>query len=202
MTKRLLQFVVVAFALITLFLPFIVGYSRHPDILAPESIYRMVGLDAMALLSFQTLLGIYLPALSRLFGRSLFPIHLVAGLLAYLAALTHPVLYWVLTQPGWEAVWVPFVPAGEYRLYTSLGTIALYLLTLTVAAGLLRRRFSRWRLIHWLNYVVFPLVWIKTWQIGSDVQTTPLRYLWLVWGGLFLAGLVYRFGPRFLRAVY
>ncbi|MBI2984912.1 MAG: non-heme iron oxygenase ferredoxin subunit [Candidatus Kerfeldbacteria bacterium] len=56
---------------------------------------------------------------------------------------------------------------------------------MTVGAALLRKLVSVkrwWRRVHVLNYLVFALVWLHSWNIGSDVQGTNLRWLWLVFG--------------------
>lgn len=193
--------VVVAAALAILTLPGWVMWDLYgSDVFSESILFRLVGVYAFSLLSIQVLLGAYLPLLGALFGRSLFPIHVVLGVTTYVFAFTHPIL--LSASPGWDpaAVFLPSIPDSSYYAIVSLGRISLFLLTLTVLAGLLRNRLGPvWRRIHWLNYVIFPLIWFKSWQIGSDIRETPLEYLWLVLMALFLGGTLYRFAPRVLR---
>jgi len=38
---------------------------------------------------------------------------------------------------------------------------------------------NKWHYIHFANYAVFTSVWIHSWFLGSDVQATSLKYLWI-----------------------
>ena len=38
-----------------------------------------------------------------------------------------------------------------------------------------------WRKLHRLNYLVFALVWVHSWFIGTDTPTRLLRTVWVVY---------------------
>lgn len=73
-----------------------------------------------------------------------------------------------------------FLPE-ELRLFGLFGSLAFDLLIISTSAALLRKtKFLRkhWRIFHYLNYLIFFLVFFHSWNLGSDTQSTPLRYFW------------------------
>ena len=78
------------------------------------------------------------------------------------------------------------------------GVISLLLIIATASAGMLRNvkwAKNNWYYVHLLNYVLFLTIWVHSWVIGTDIQTTNLRYLWIFIG---VTGVVSAFA-RFYR---
>ncbi len=163
---------------------------------ASGQLFPLFGLYAFFLVWVQVVLGANMP-----FWRRSVPgldrFHRVEGPFALLFALLHPFLL-ILAIGLTRYVAKDFV-APNLKPYILLGQIQLALLVTTAGTALLRRQrwFARvWRRLHYLNYVVFSLVWVHSWFLGSDVQSTPLRWFWL----LTLASVVVSVGLRLRRA--
>jgi ferredoxin-NADP reductase len=154
-------------------------------------LFPLLGLYAYYLLWVQIIIGSQMWRL-----RSHIPwiekFHRTQGVFVLLFALLHPLL--ILSGFGLhEYLNFKFVaPAGIP--YVILGDIQLVLLVCTVVTAILRNTkwlSNHWRKIHYLNYIVFILVWIHSWNLGSDVQGSHLRFVWWVIGvtGLIVIGL-------------
>jgi predicted ferric reductase len=147
---------------------------------------RYAGAIAFALVFLQLILGLHGRRIQRwIDGPPLLPVHRSLGLAAMAFAFLHPILFawarWLRT--GQSAVVVTFWPnrqEGFYELHQFYGAIALYALVVGVLAGIFGPRLAprHWRLLHWLNLAVFILVWVHSFQIGSDTRVGPLPLLY------------------------
>jgi sulfoxide reductase heme-binding subunit YedZ len=73
----------------------------------------------------------------------------------------------------WIDAIVPF--AGAYRpLWLGLGAVSFDLLLAVIISSLLRMRlgYARWRAVHWLAYVAWPVAVVHGFGTGSDVHQT------------------------------
>ena len=155
-------------------------------------LFPLFGLLAFTMVWYQVLLGsngwwLYrrAPVLLRF--------HRTHGIIAFSFAVLHPVL--LIAAVGLTAfLQKSFVPA-ELRIYATIGTIQLVLLTIAVLVALVRRMpwlRRHWKKFHILNYVVFILIWIHSWFLGTDVQTTWLRFLWVFFALAVFVSTVFR----------
>lgn len=168
---------------------FLIGRTRTDAALA---VFPLVGLYAFTLLWIQLMLGSLMPWWRRLWPR-IETWHRVQGVFVFLFAVTHPVL--LLTGIGLERFQSKTFLDESLQTYLILGQVALLVLSLTVLTALLRKLkwVNRWwRSIHFLNYPTFLLVWFHAWNLGSDVQTTGLRWVWIGYGLTFVAAVVVR----------
>jgi len=136
---------------------------------------------AAALLGFGTLfLAIlsheYLREMRKLFGRPFMTIHHTLAVAGLVLVILHPVLLVILLRDPTQ-----FVPRFDsLRTFLMLGgRPALYLILIAVLAAVARRRLQdTWKVIHWLNYLAFVLVFAHSWMLGGNVSSTVLRFLW------------------------
>lgn len=155
-------------------------------------IFPLVGLYAFYFVWAQLLLGScinVLRPLSKWFERW----HRVQGIFALLFALSHPLL--IVIGYGLEPYLQKQFISDDLAVYVLLGQIQLFVLLVTVTAAILSRLpFIKryWQYIHMANYVVFIMVWIHSWFIGSDVRITPLKYLWWGFGVTMILSTVWR----------
>jgi sulfoxide reductase heme-binding subunit YedZ len=66
---------------------------------------------------------------------------------------------------------IPFT--GSYRpFWLGLGAVAFDLMLAVIVTSLLRRRlgYERWRIVHWLVYVCWPVALLHSLGIGSDAR--------------------------------
>ena len=82
----------------------------------------------------------------------------------------------------------------------ALGTLALYALIISVSAALMRKKIPRlWRSLHMFNYLVFYLILVHSLRLGSELQDGALRYLWLSYAVIVVAGQIYRLREGFKK---
>lgn len=149
-------------------------------------LFPLVGLYAFMFVWLQLMIGSNINYLRRVYPRiELF--HRTEGIFAILFAMVHPTMrYFGLGLDPLEYLKTQqetVVPA--LQVYLWLGYFQLTLLTVAVAAALLRKTKllqKHWRKFHYFNYIVFVSVWIHGWFLGSDVQYSALRYLWIFVG--------------------
>ena len=102
----------------------------------------------------------------------------------------HPLTY--ALQTGSLSVLVPiWSPLRDFLTWASRP--ALYLILIASAAAVVRTRIkSRWKFIHWLNYVAFFLIFVHARLLGSDVGGGILRFPWTVMAAIVLGVLVHK----------
>lgn len=153
---------------------------ESPDMSA--AIFPLVGLYALLLVWTQVMLGSLMPLWQKIFPK-IFVFHRAEGVFALLFATLHPLL--LIGGIGLAPFMAnDFVSPAQVK-YVLLGKTVLMLVYLTVATALLMRQkiLNRWwRKIHILNYAVFVGAWIHSWNLGSDIQSTNLQYLWIGFG--------------------
>ena len=90
---------------------------------------------------------------------------------------------------------VPFT-SGYKTLRVAAGTVAFDLLIVLIGSSLLRVRFgyARWRVLHWLAYVAWPLALVHFLSIGTDARSGWGLGLGLVCLAAVLAAVGVRFG--------
>lgn len=204
---RYLKIALPIFALIILLIP---GYTYlvvNSNLTAATDftstiffVFRLIGLYAFTLIWFQLILGPFMNPLSRLYGGKVLRLHRITGTLAFCLALTHGFLFhlgsFLLAKDSYNFLGSIEKYVGSNQLfYGWLGPIALTLLVATVTTALLMRRryFNKyWRKIHFLNYLIFILVWLHSFNVGSDTQTEPLKTLYLFFMLTFLISFYYR----------
>ncbi len=150
----------------------------------------------------QVMIGAFVKPINKLFGGRMIRYHITQGLLAYLFIFMHPLFYGLynIVSVGFISGLLKLLPnfATTQEVYINFGRTALVLLSIGVAAGLLRTRpfiTKYWRLFHFLNYVAFIFVLIHSYYIGSDTHETPFIYLYPI----FVLGLI---GAFLYRRVY
>lgn len=147
------------------------------------SIFPLFGLYALTLVWFQVMLGSLQPLWEKIWPK-IVSFHRTQGLFALLFALTHPTLLFVTV--GLRSYLARDFVAPDQVKWMYFGYTALFIMLLTISTALLRRRRSMakwWRKIHILNYVLFASAWIHSYNLGTDIQSTGLKYLWY-WYGL------------------
>jgi DMSO/TMAO reductase YedYZ heme-binding membrane subunit len=157
--------------------------------------FPLVGLYAFTFVTAQVLIATNLYSLTKLWPGTI-RYHRAQGIFALLFAVLHPLFiligfgaatffsYSGYLRPGVSAGWI--VPA----------IIALAILLLTVSTAVLAwsgRRVAWWRNVHRLNYLVFALVWLHSWFIGTDTQTHLVRAVWVVYLALVIASTTSRY---------
>ncbi|MBI5405075.1 MAG: hypothetical protein HY976_02515 [Candidatus Kerfeldbacteria bacterium] len=166
------------------------------------AIFPLVGLYALTLVWAQVILGSNLG-----FWGTVFPgirtFHRAEGIFALLFALAHPALRSFGYGPTelWNDPTLG-VSAGN-EIWLVVGYLQLFLMILTVSTALLMRTklvAKHWHRIHYANYAVFGLAWLHSWWLGSDVQSTGLKYVWWFFAATAIAAVGTKIAVRRQRA--
>lgn len=157
-------------------------------------LYPLDGLMAFTFVAMQALIGSNMLRLRLIFKR-IMSFHRLQGVLALFFILLHPAM--VITTFGLGNTLNRNIVAPEMKIYILLAQIALVIVLTTISTAIIAWKLQKltgtWRKIHLLNYFVFPLVWIHSWFVGSDIQQTPLKYLWIIYMLVFIPAVIQRF---------
>lgn len=188
--KRIAQVVLAGFYILCLSLPvyfffnerggagFLEGASLNALL---KLFFPLLGLYAFTFVTFQILIASNIRWLRRVWP-GILRFHRAEGSFALLFALLHPgfialgygiakYLSFTYVAPG-QVGWL--LPAY----------VALVILLMTAGTAFLAWRgkdIPWWRKLHKLNYLVFALVWIHSWFIGTDTQSAVVRSVWLAY---------------------
>ncbi|OGC82353.1 MAG: hypothetical protein A2V81_02365 [Candidatus Abawacabacteria bacterium RBG_16_42_10] len=157
------------------------------------AVFPLLGLYAFSMLWLQFIMGSARDVLTKAYPKVL-KFHMNQGPFVLLFSLLHP-LFLVIGVGLENYLYMTYVPQ-ELKLYAFLGVISLFFMILAVAAAMFRMHpwlQRRWIYIHYLNYLVFILSWLHSWNIGTDMKTAPFRQLWLFYGITAVVALLLRF---------
>lgn len=143
----------------------------------PARLFALVG---FLLMFFQFVLGIRNPVIEQVFNRATnLKRHRTLGKISFVLIMLHGLL--VMTQD------MIFAGRFLFDFYRVLGMIALLLLTAGVVAAWFYKplKLSRavWRRIHLTGYLVFPLGFIHSTNLGTEPATGryTVYYLFSLW---------------------
>lgn len=148
-------------------------------------IFPLIGLIAFFLVWTQVMIGSLRPWWQQLFP-GIVRWHRRMGIFVLLFALLHPLL--LISGIGLVSFFhntfiphalVPWIWVGEAQLFL------IFVTTLTALTARIPWLQHRWRLFHMLNYVIFCLIWLHSWFLGTDVAHTQLRLLWFFYAATF-----------------
>lgn len=123
--------------------------------------------------------------------------HKAMGTVAAVLLFFHPLL--VL---GGRGEW-PLLYRLDIPWFIWLGKIALILVLIQAATGLLQRRFlefEKWRQLHNQALFILALVVTHSWMAGNDLQSASMQVLWVLWAGVAGAAYLYHKAYRPLRS--
>ncbi len=162
---------------------------------------RLVGLTLFTLITQQILTQEFRSFFSKIMGPYFTKrYHIIVGTFTLLFAFLHPILYYVTALAQGSRLFD--VASGQVyawptRYFYLLGPLALLILICTALAGLLRRSKwlqKYWYSIHKLNYLLFIVAFLHSWNVGSDVQSTQIiRALWITYLIIVAFGFINKF---------
>ncbi len=168
---------------------------------------RIFGITAFVCLFYQIILGSYMQVLSERVGGFIYKFHILQGVFVYVLILFHPVFFLIFNyfagrgvDPYYVFTQVCVLCQNKGELYYSLGKASFWILNITVFSGLFRtmNHFMRvnWKKFHNLNYLVFGLISIHGYYVGSDFGTQPFFGMAMVFVLIYLYVLLFRKAPE------
>jgi len=143
--------------------------------------FPLLGLYAFTFVSWQLLVATNVRWLRKLWPRVI-NFHRFQGGFALLFAVLHPTF--ILIGFGLvNYLHFRFVsPNLRWWLIPSYTALIILLGTVTTAYLAWRgMNIPWWRRLHKLNYLVFALVWLHSWFIGTDTRTPLVRWVWIAY---------------------
>ncbi len=153
-------------------------------ILLVNFIQRILGLLAFTMIFVQVILGSFMQMWTERLGGWIFKFHIIEGLTVYILILLHPTMFVFLNylaghgfDPFYVFTNICFLCNPKIEYFYTLGRVSFWLLNVTVFAALFRTStpFMRlhWRKFHVLNYLVFLLVGLHGFFVGTDFRSFP-----------------------------
>jgi sulfoxide reductase heme-binding subunit YedZ len=138
-----------------------------------DGVIRMGALLGYLAVFLAALSSNFMRELTRFFGRSFIKVHHIVSVTALTALTIHAI--GVAWRTGSVATFLPRF--DSLQLFFSLGgRPAFWLLAVTSLTALFRTAIGKnWKVIHWLNYVVFILGTIHAQMIGPNFQHIGVR---------------------------
>jgi sulfoxide reductase heme-binding subunit YedZ len=176
-------------------------------IIEANLIQRIFGLAAFILLFFQVILGAFMSFWKEKLGTWIFKFHIRQGIGIYTLVLLHPIFLGLANHFSGHGFDPFFIFTDVCVLchtfldfYYTLGRVAFWILTLVVFAGLfqvanpwLRKN---WQKLHVLNYVVFLIVGLHGFFLGTDFRIQPFFAMAVVIYVIILAIVIFVELPR------
>lgn len=159
---------------------------------------RLTGLYAFILIFIQIMLGAFVNYWRTVFGPRILNFHMREGIVAYGLILAHPALFLLNAVlagvPNALGLLIPRF-TNAYEIYLSFGKIGFILLTIAIFAARFRNvgfLQNHWRKFHILNYIAFWLIFVHSFNLGSDTHTAPFSLLYPVMAILVVISIGYR----------
>ena len=156
----------------------------------PGTIVRAAALLGYTALFLTIISSEYVRTMRKLFGSTFMRVHHALALTGLVLIVVHPLTFAI--RSGTLSVFVPVLtPLRSFLTWASRP--ALYMIVLAVAAALVRQRLkTTWRIVHWLNYLAFVMIFAHAWFMGSDLILAPIRTVMTVMAVVVLAVLVHK----------
>lgn len=167
----------------------LVTWVRNYDLgnIDSYALANLAGLLAFTLIFLQIVVGSFINLLRPVVGnKAILNFHIWQGIAAFILAHLHPLFFAI--SLGFKRI----LTMGGYVVW---GRVALLLIVVSVAAGLLRTlpwMQKHWRWVHRLNYLIFALIYWHSWSLGDDVKEFPMLILYLVSPLVVITGLIYK----------
>lgn len=181
---------------IAILLPFfiivtIIMFTLHQKMDMPlQMIDRASGLFAYLFLFLAILSSEYMRQMKKIFGKGFIAIHHHIARIGVTLMLIHPIAF-ALEESSF-LVFIPvLLPIKDFLELA--GRPALYLILIATLAGMYRKKIiKKWKKIHYLNYIAFPLLFVHSWLIGTDLQSGIMQLLWFTMFFLVIAIFIHK----------
>ena len=155
----------------------------YDTILLINIFQRAVALVAFVMLFWQIVLGSFMHRWIEKYGAWVFKFHITEGAVAYGLIFLHPLAFLLFNYIATKVIDPFYVYTGfcvlcqtRTEFFYSFGRLAFWMVSAAVLAAKLRTQpwwREYWRKIHILNYLVFILVAVHSWFVGSDSHSFP-----------------------------
>lgn len=191
MNKLVIKLLLLIFAIAAVLYPIWVRFgSLTPENEIPFTfiLFPFFGLMAFSLLWLHAISGVFEPWLRKQFNFDQYV--RVTAFIIFISIILHPIL--LLIGMGSQ-----FLNIFKGGIYIWLGIIGLLLLlTYDIGKWFIRHDFfaRHWNKILIISTLGFLLTFFHSIKIGSDLQTDPLRKIWMFYGVTAIIATIYTYG--------
>lgn len=120
-------------------------------------------------------------------------IHRAIGL-AFLATLAGHIFFLLIDKYVNYSLVQILVPFATSSIWLSIGIIAFYFILIIIISSLTIKNTNKktWKLIHYLSYLSFVLVFFHALNMGTDLKSGILRSIWIIIGIIVFFGILSR----------
>lgn len=198
--KKLILFIIIA---ILILLPIILLVTTFSHYLGPglpiwihvgvylHDFSRFLAVIGFVIIFIQFILSSRIKLIESGIGLDkLFRIHRIFGIVGFVFILIHPLALFISDK----------LQGYDSKLFTPLktiGVVSLILLSISALSailfGLIKIKYETWKNIHKIMYIVFPLAFIHSARLGSDIiRSRILKIFWWILLGIYSAILIYK----------
>lgn len=200
MNKKIIKYNLTIFAYLAVFYPLWVRY--HGMVWSSDAnailynIFPGLGLVAFTLLWLHSMSGVFEPWLRRCFDFDVYVRN--TSFIIFLCIILHPFLLFVALDFDFNSLWL----YGTAK-YIRLGVIGWMLLIIYDLSKMLKRNnnfFARnWTNILLISTIGFIFTFFHSLFLGSDIQNSPLRTVWIFYGVTAILATIYTYGFKRFR---
>src|SRR3989344_3737831 len=196
MSKRAFRYPIVLFAYLAVLYPISVrlkNASWTADSALLLNLFPVFGLAAFATLWLHALSGVFEPWLRKNFDFDRF-VH-NTSMLVLVSIILHPLLLFIYVDFSFDKILLYY---GN-PLYIRLGVVGwLLLITYDIGKALKKYNFfaRNWNKILLISTIGFLLTFFHSVRLGSDLQSGPLRTVWIFYGVTAIFATLYTYGIK------
>jgi methionine sulfoxide reductase heme-binding subunit len=131
---------------------------------------RIAALTGFVLVYLSILSSLFLRELVKALGQPFVKLHHFLSVAALVLVTLHP-LGWAVYSGSARAILPSFASVATMQT----GPLIWLLLVFALAAALLRKKLTKWRIVHWLTYLAFLGASFHAWIWGSNTQSLGMR---------------------------
>jgi len=197
MKEKMIKYLVVVFAYLAVFYPLWTRYSGMAWSYDLETIlYNLFpgfGLTAFSILWLHSMSGVFEPWLRKHFDFDKF-VH-NTSIIIFVCIIIHPLLLFIAIDFNFNQL----LSSGAAK-YIQLGVIGwLLLITYDVGKALKKKNdfFVRnWNNILLISTIGFLFIFFHSLYLGTDLQSGPLRTVWIFYGSTAILATIYTYGIK------
>lgn len=198
MDKIVLKSFLLLFTLVAVCYPAWVWFTNMvwgPDSSLLLNLFPAFGLVAFSLLWLHAISGVFEPWLRKQFNFDRF-VH-VTSLIILACIILHPLI--LLIQSGFSFTLVFLNYGAKYIWFAIVG----WLLLITYDIGKVLNKYDffvrHWNKVLVISTLGFLLTFLHSLNLGSDLQSNPLRNIWIFYGVTAILATIYTYGIKKLR---
>ena len=198
MNKKITKYLIIAFAYLAVLYPLWVrATALNWNISTSLDWFPLFGLAAFSILWLHSISGVFEPWLRKYINFDRF-VH-TTSILVLVCIILHPLLLFIYLDFKFDSLL-----SSSYALYIRLGVIGWLLLITYDIGKVLKRKYDffvkNWNNILLISTIGFLFTFFHSLYLGSDLQSGPLRIIWIFYGATAILATIYTYGiKKFLR---